>query len=179
MRVELGEDTVSKIFKNSGNNDIRYRREKKSLQRLSGSCYFPRLIAFDNSTKSLKMSRLPGSQPDRLSKCQVNLLRKMVARLHSAGVARHAIPIRDLLCSYDDDLYMVDFERVTLRYFKFSPVWLIAKCVSNYHLYRLVQAHQPELLSETEKQWFLRLHKIRKFLQKIKPIKSRVKSLTH
>lgn len=177
MKVEIGEDIVSKTFKKWSNNNKRYQREKTSLQRLSDLSHFPQLIAFDNKKQNLKMTRLPGNQPERLSEIQIKLLRKIVKNMLKAGVARHAIPIRDLVSSNDQELGMVDFERVTLRQFRLSPIWLIAVKVSNYHLFRLVQKHQPHLLSESEKHFVLKINKIRDVLQKIKPIKDKLKSL--
>ena len=177
MKVEIGENIVSKTFKKVGNYNRRYKREKTSLQRLSNAPLFPKLVSFDDKRKNLKMSRLQGSQPESLSENQIELLRQMVKSMHHAGVARHAIPIRDLLSSNDKELGMVDFERVTLKRFSLSPIWLIAKKVSDYHLCRLVQEHQPHLLSESEKIFFKKTNKIRSTLQKIKPIKNKLKSL--
>lgn len=177
MKVEIGENTVSKTFKKTGYYNKRYNREKLSLQRLSDSSLFPQLISFDDKKKIIKMRRLPGYQPDGLSEKQIELLREMVNSMLHAGVARHAIPIRDLLSNNDQELGMVDFERVTLKRFSFSPVWLIAKQVSNYHLCRLVQKYQPHLLSKSEENFLKKINKIRGILQKIKPIKNKLKSL--
>ncbi|MCC4832418.1 hypothetical protein LMH66_07210 [Shewanella sp. 10N.7] len=177
MKVEIRENIVSKTFKKVGNYSKRYTREKTSLQRLSESSLFPKLVSFDDKTNNIKMSRIPGSQPESLSENQIDLLRQMVKSMHDAGVARHAIPIRDLLSSNDKELGMVDFERVTLKRFSFSPIWLIAKKVSNYHLCRLMKEHQSHLLSESEQIFLEKINKIRNTLQKIKHIKSKLKSL--
>jgi hypothetical protein len=177
MRVEISSTTVSKTFKRTANANTRYQREIESLKRLSSLPHFPNLISFDDTKKDIKMSRLSGTQPKNLSQIQIELLRKMVVDMHEKGVARHAIPIRDLLSPNEHELGMVDFERVTLRSFRLSPIWLIAKKVSNYHLFRLIHTHQPQMLSEAEKRLFLKLHKFRKTLQLIKPLKNRLKLL--
>ncbi len=174
MKVEIGEDVVSKFFKETGNANKRYQREKESLLRLSGSFGFPKLISFDDDKKILKMSRLPGGKPENLSEIQINLLRKMVNEMHQVGVTRHAIPIRDLLSNNSEELGMVDFERVTLRRFGLSPIWLVAKKVSNYHLYRLIQKFQPNLLSESERRFLNKMNELRNMLQKLKPLKNKI-----
>jgi len=156
-------------------NKKRYKREKTSLQRLSSFHYFPKPILFEDKNNKITMSRLPGDHPETLSKKQIEILRRMVISMHNKGVARHAIPIRDLLCNNDQELYMVDFERVTLRYTPFSPIWCIAKKVTNFHLYRLIQDHQTQMLTASEKRILLKTNQVRSVLQKIKPFKEFVK----
>jgi len=175
-RVQIGKDTVTKTFIKKGSH-TRFQREVKSLQRLRGSDYFPNLIAFDSEEKSIKMNPLPGIQPKKLTASQINILRGMVDYMHNAGVARHAMPIRDLLCSDDQDLGMVDFERVTLRHARLSPMWIVAKKVSYYHLYRTIQQHQPSLLSDDERKLVFRINRIRHCLQKLRPVKEKFKTL--
>jgi len=171
MRVEIGKEVVSKLFKPTRNSNLRYNREKKSLQRLSGLNHFPQLIEFNDKTKLIKMTALPGDRPDNLSEIQVELLRTMFEDMLAMGVARHALPIRDLLSTNDQQLEMVDFERVTIKHFQYSIIWFIAKRVSYYHLYRLINQYQPQLLSEPERQFLSKVDKIRTVLQVIKPLR--------
>ena len=178
MRVEIGKEVVSKIFKPTRNSSLRYNREKKSLQRLSGLAHFPRLISFNDKTKLIKMSSLPGTRPEKLSEQQIELLRTMMTDMLAMGVARHALPIRDLLAEDEQKLEMVDFERVTIKHFQYSIIWLIAKKVSYYHLYRLIHQYQPQLLSESEKQFLSKVDKIRTVLQVIKPLRHPVRLLS-
>lgn len=36
---------------------------------------------------------------------------------------RHSLPIRDLLSDNEQDIFMVDFERTTIRLFHCFPAW--------------------------------------------------------
>ncbi len=179
MKVELYENYVYKIFKKKQNSrhSTRYYREKKALKLLSQYSYFPILLDFDDDKHILKISRLKGKQIQTLSIHQVNLLRDMVEKMLQTGVARHALPIRDFVAPDEHNLGMVDFERITFRNFSLSPFWLIAKKVTYYHLCRQIYQHQPQLLSESEKKYYLKVEQIRSLLQKLKPLRKKFKSL--
>lgn len=176
MLVVIEPSSVIKKFKKQKDYIRRYSREKIALQRLKGFDYFPELLSFDHADTSLKMSRLKGSQPQSLSVEQVVMLRKMVSNMLARGVSRHAMPIRDLLADNDKELGMVDFERTTLRGVKWSPIWWIAKKVSNYHLYRIINTYQPQELTEKEQQSLAKIDNIRTSLVKVKRLKNKIKS---
>jgi len=99
MYVKVGDDTVTKTFKKARNSKIRYGREKRAFECFKGLEGFPQLISFDDETFTLVMSRLPGEMPTSLDEDQVIQLRRLVEEMLAQGVARHAIPVRDLLLS--------------------------------------------------------------------------------
>ncbi|PIE61232.1 MAG: hypothetical protein CSA29_04315 [Desulfobacterales bacterium] len=181
VEVDVDEGVVYKTFKkkNQASSYTMYHREKKALILLSDSTYFPNLLDFDDNKQTIKMSQLVGSHIETFSIHQIKILRDMVEKMLQAGVARHALPIRDFVAPPHDkySLGMVDFERVTFRIFALSPFWLIAKKVTYYHLYRLIYQYHPHLLSKTEKDFYLIFENIRSVLQKLKPLRKKLKSI--
>jgi len=177
MLVVIEPNCVVKTFKKEKDYKKRYLREKTALQRLKGYEYFPELLSFDRKNTSLKMTRLKGCQPESLSVEQVVMLREMVSNMLERGVSRHAMPIRDLLANNNKELGMVDFERITLRGAKWSPIWWVAKKVSNYHLYRIINTYQPQELTDEEVKSLTKIDNIRSHLIKIKRLKSKLKKL--
>ncbi|MBR9729029.1 hypothetical protein ACFOD0_14160 [Shewanella intestini] len=175
MRVELSHFSVTKQFKKVGNSLARYHLEKKALQRLAHQKFFPEIIQLDDESNVIEMSRIPGQQPDSLSVEHVNTLRKMIDTMINKGVARHAIPIRDLLVD-GDNIGMVDFERVTLRHLKYSPIWYVAEKVTYYHLYRLIQKYQPQALTPSEMKVLDMFNNARARLQPIRHFITAVKT---
>ncbi len=144
---------------------------------MSNLNHVPKLINLDNERFSLRMNRLAGKTPSTLSLNNVKQLRDIVQGMIESGVARHAIPIRDLLVSENDQLGMVDFERVSLRTWKFSPFWLIACIVTKYHMYRLIGTYQPQCLSKQESRFLLYIHSIRTVLQPLKVAESAIRKI--
>ncbi|WP_076539969.1 hypothetical protein [Shewanella sp. UCD-KL21] len=177
MKVVIEASSVIKTFKKVKDYNRRYSREKIALQRLTGLDNFPKLLHFDDKNTTLTMSRLKGTAPETLSVEQTMILRSIFSNMLAQGVARHAMPIRDLLAENDQELAMVDFERVTLRSFEWSPIWLIAKKVSNYNLYRLIRTYQPLQLSEQEQVYLAKADTIRDYLMKLKPLKVKLKNM--
>ncbi|MDO6619506.1 MULTISPECIES: hypothetical protein [unclassified Shewanella] len=177
MNVVIEASSVIKTFKKVKDYKKRYFREKIALQRLIGLDNFPKLLHFDDENTTLTMSRLKGTAPETLSVKQIILLREMVANMLAQGVARHAMPVRDLLADSDENLGMVDFERITFRSFEWSPIWLIAKKVSHYHLYRLIRTYQPQQLTEQEYAFLAKTDTIRDYLMKLKPLKLKLKNM--
>ena len=175
MRVEIRPDTVTKMFKAIGGGARRYRLEKLALQRLEGLRSFPKIIKTDDSNLVLVMSRLPGKQPDSLDEHQTGQLRSLLISMLDRGVARHAIPLRDLLLSDTGRLSMVDFERVTLRTFAQSPVWKVASLVCKYHVLRHIRCHQPHTLSQKEHWIVNHIDSIRHRFAILKPFRQRLK----
>ncbi|MCQ1061171.1 hypothetical protein LRP52_45335 [Photobacterium sp. ZSDE20] len=174
MHVSIGEKEVIKTFKKRPGYKKRFKREKKALQRLKGVDGFPQLISHRNST--VVMSRVAGGNQDQLSTQSLKELRKLVDNMLEAGVARHAIPERDLLID-NNKVSMVDFERVTLRRHRLSPGWLLAKKVTKFHLFRLISNHNRELLSESEKKELDTFTNVRSKLQKLKKVRTSVRKV--
>lgn len=151
MLVRIGPEEVSKTFKKTRKAETRYLIEKKAFEYLRGLEGFPQLLSVCDKTMTLKMSRLPGCRPESLGETQIVQLRLLIKKMLERGVARHAIPIRDLLVSEEGKVSLVDFERVTFRSFEYSPVWIIAKIVTKYHLYRLADNHHPGMLTGSQR----------------------------
>lgn len=169
MKVEIRDEKVIKIFKDYPSSTKRFLKEKEALKRLSGVSGFPQLISTEN--KKIVMTRLGGENKAQLSDQALLNLRKLVMRMLEVGVARHALPERDLLID-GDRVSMVDFERVTLRSFEWSPLWIAAKKVTIFNLLRFISNHNPDLLSADEKKKLHSLTIARARLQKLKKIRS-------
>lgn len=169
MYVSIGDKEVTKTFKKRPRYKKRFTREKKALQRLKGLEGFPQLISYHDCT--VVMSRVTGINQEQLSSQNLKALRLLVENMLEAGVARHAIPERDLLIDANK-VSMVDFERVTLRRHRFSPDWLFAKKVTRFHLLRLINNHDSQLLTEHEKKELKTFTDVRSKLQKLKKIRT-------
>ena len=146
MLLEISDDVVTKFFKPSSGYKNRYRQEKEALLRMEHVDNVPRLIKAKDLNTTLFMSRLPGRSVTELSEINLSDLTKIVTQMLAAGVARHSMPIRDILVDEQGLLSLVDFERSTLRYQTWRPDWIIAKKVTQYHLSRLISEHQPQLI---------------------------------
>lgn len=174
MHVSIGEKEVIKTFKKRPGYKKRFKREKKALQRLKGIDGFPQIISHRNST--VVMSRVAGDNKEQLSNQSLKEIRVLVDNMLEAGVARHAIPERDLLID-DDKVSMVDFERITLRRHRLSPSWLFAKKVTKFHLFRLISNHNSQLLTDDEKKELETFTAVRNKLQKLKKVRSSVRKV--
>ncbi|MGR5062376.1 hypothetical protein [Photobacterium sp. DNB22_13_2] len=174
MHVSIGEKEVIKTFKKRPGYKKRFKREKKALQRLKGVDGFPQIISHRNST--VVMSRVAGGNQEQLSNQSLKELRVLVNNMLEAGVARHAIPERDLLID-DNKVSMVDFERITLRSHRLSPGWLFAKKVTKFHLLRLISNHNSQLLTDDEKKELETFTNVRSKLQKLKKIRSSIRQV--
>ncbi|MCG9702696.1 hypothetical protein L1D19_21755 [Vibrio natriegens] len=151
MRVEIDNASVRKTFKPSSNQKKRYKNEKLALLRLKGSLGFPQLLLVDNHTSTLTMTRLNGQNLDILSASVLNNLKILINNMLDAGVSKHSLPVRDILVTEEHNVSVVDFERVTLRRYRWSPIWLIAKEVTYFHLLRLIDQHKSTLLTDSER----------------------------
>ncbi|MCK7596495.1 hypothetical protein M0G74_04320 [Microbulbifer sp. CAU 1566] len=151
--LKVGTDSVTKYFKERRGMQRRYLTEKAALSRLKGIAGVPELIRSADASHLLEMSRLPGSSVTALNERNLQGLATIVEKMLSAGVARHSLPIRDVLVDAEGNVGLVDFERATLRSRIWRPDWAIAKAVTRYHLYRLISEHQPQLLKP--EQWRL------------------------
>lgn len=146
MLLKIYPNSVTKLFKVKNHSYRRYSIEKEALQRLQHVAGTPSLLTFDDNNDLIEMSRLPGKTPKVLNEQQVKTLINIVNEMLNAGVARHAMPIRDVVVD-EDKVGLVDFERSTLRKGRWRIDWFVAKKVSRYHLYRLIFQNQPQLLS--------------------------------
>jgi hypothetical protein len=112
------------------------------------------------------MSCLPGNMPVFLKAGELTAIREIIYSTLQRGVARHSLPIRDILSSGKGEVGIVDFERVSLKK-PYDPItWFVAKRVTLFHLNRLIFEHQPHLLSPNERFAVSSGFKIRKFFRK-------------
>ncbi|WP_066960979.1 hypothetical protein [Microbulbifer sp. Q7] len=151
--LKIGTESVAKYYKQRPGVKRRYRVEKLALQRMRGIAGIPRLIRSVDTSRLLEMSRLPGTSATALSEGNLRDLAALVEKMLAAGVARHSLPLRDILVDTHGNVGLVDFERSTLRPRLWRPDWSIAKAVTRYHLYRLFAEQQPQLLNP--QQWRL------------------------
>ena len=148
MLLTIDDSKVVKCFKvESNSSERRYLREKKALEMLVHVPNTPRLIHYEDSQNKIEMTRLPGQSVDALSVSHLWQLTTIVNNMLRHGIARHSLPIRDIVVDVSNQVGLVDFERVTFRHWRLSPIWLIAKQVSRYHLYRLISQYQPQILT--------------------------------
>ncbi|WP_299688976.1 hypothetical protein [uncultured Vibrio sp.] len=176
MRVEIHDDVVIKTFKKGRNSQQRYTREKRALNLLLEKKGFPQVSECNDDLLQIVMSRLSGKRPETLTESQVYQLRKLVHELNANGISRHAMPLRDFIVDEDGNLGMVDFERVSFRGFRYSPIWYAALKVNQYNLLRLIMAHQPQELTTSESELFKKLLWLRNNLTKLKPLKNSVRN---
>lgn len=105
------------------------------------------------------MTKLNGQNLDILSVSALNNLKKLINNMLDAGVSKHSLPVRYILITEENSVTLVDFERVTLRRYRWSPIWLIAKEVTYFHLLRLIDQHESTLLTDSEqKNWSFTHH---------------------
>jgi|GEM_PF-1002916 len=172
MLLEIGDEVVTKLFKPSSGYKSRYRQEKEALLRMEQVDNVPRLIKSEDQKTTLFMSRLPGRSVTELSETNLSDLTNIVTQMLAAGVARHSMPVRDILVDEQGLLSLVDFERSTLRYQTWRPDWIIAKKVTQYHLSRLISQHQPQLLSSQQQRQLDNTNKVRAFLRIFKRMRT-------
>ena len=127
------------------------KEKKESLIRMQDVKGTPNLVDYQDDRCVLVMSRLPGSMPETLSEDNLLKLIDIVNQMIASGVARHSMPIRDVLVSDSGEVSLVDFERSTLRSSFWRLDWYIAIKVTHYHLYRLIYQFAPHLLTPTSK----------------------------
>ncbi|RLV59251.1 hypothetical protein D5018_12940 [Parashewanella curva] len=168
MYVEINQHNVIKRFLPQRDSLKRFKLEIYALKQLVDFKRVPKLINVNKNEMSFEMSRLPGIKPTCLSQSHIKQLKGIVNQLLSHGIARHALPLRDLLVDEKGKLYMVDFERITICRFKFSPVWLIAKAVTHSHVLRLIGQFQPQMLTRFQKIELISLLGLRQIFQIIK-----------
>ena len=150
MYVEIHPDRVIKQFKSAKGYKKRYSNEKEALIRLAVIEAIPNITHFDDGVLMLVTTRCEGTEPDILDNQALLKIHTTIEQCLQLGVARHSLPERDLLLCEDGKISIVDFERVTLRRWKYSPLWLLASWVVRFNLYRLLHRHNPDVLSARE-----------------------------
>ena len=167
MRVEVGSVRVVKKFKNRRDAKKRYVREKTSLQLLSELDGTPDLLDFNDEKNILVMNRLSGESTTTYSEENIRCLTYIIEQCLSLGVAPHTLHDRDILVDASG-VSLVDFERVSIRTFKYSPIWKIAKLVPRFHLYRLIYNNHPILLTSSQVKFLNLGNSIRRLLTPMK-----------
>jgi hypothetical protein len=169
-------NNVMKTFKEVRGFKKRYRAEKAALTRLNGITGVPILIDFNDDCYSLRMSCLPGKTPVFLQPHELAGIKEIISASLIRGVARHSLPIRDILSTGNGQVAIVDFERISLKK-NYDPfTWFIAKRVTLFHLNRLIFEYQPHLLSPNEKFAVSFGFKIQKFFRKYMRIRDLIRN---
>ena len=151
MLVTVCDDFVMKEFKPVPGFKKRFSTEKEALRLLRGVNGIPTLILHSDKDHYLKISRLNGENCEQFSDNALIQLRNIVGETIKRGVARHSLPIRDILVDKDDIVSIVDFERATLKNRSFFPFWLAATLVTKFHMIRFIYNQNPKLLSASER----------------------------
>lgn len=175
MRLEINATDVSKLFKPGSGAKQRYRREKEALLRMQQVNHVPRLLSFDDAHTKLIMSRMPGGSVKSLSEQNLTDLSEIVTQMLAAGVARHSMPIRDILLDDAGLLSLVDFERSTLCDQSWRPDWVVAKKVTHYHLTRLIAEHQPQMLTLEQQNNLDKAKKLKEIFNVFKRIRNYIR----
>lgn len=175
--VFLCGSVVRKTYHSGRHAYQRFRKEYRALNRLEPVKSIPRILEFDVSNRVLVMQRIDGiplSQAEFVTPDFLWQLQVLVDAVIAAGVARHALPLRDILVQPDGTPALVDFERCTLKLVNFGPCWNIAKFVTRLHFLRVVKTYHPENLSNKEKT-FLRVgDKVERLHKAFRKIKDRM-----
>ena len=176
MRVSIYETVVVKKFKQHRGYKKRYANEKKALQLLEAVDGIPKVIAYSDSDHALTISRLKGTNRERIPDNSLLKLRKMMDKTIELGVARHSLPPRDILVDEDENVGVVDFERVSIRKYALSPIWLIAKQVSKFRVIKLIYQHNLQVLTDEELRIFRSRQIIQRRFDKYRVIRDKVRN---
>jgi hypothetical protein len=155
-RVTVFADHVEKVFHSGRGTARKARREVAALHALQGLKGVPSILAVGPDRRSVTMSRLHGmplSECERVGEGTLVSLRLLVEQMLERGVARHSLPLRDVIVLSDGSAGLVDFERSTRRLFPLDPTWLMARAVTRFQMRRLVYEFAPELLTPNERRW--------------------------
>ena len=151
MVVTIGDEFVLKEFKPVPGAKKRYYTEKEALHLIRGVHGVPKLVSYSDKDYHLKISRLNGEGCEKFSDSALMQIRHIIEETIKRGVARHSLPLRDILVDKDDNVSIVDFERATLKNGSFSLFWFASTLVTKFHLCRLINNQNPELLSVKER----------------------------
>ena len=177
IHVTIRPEYVLKVFKKCPGYKSRYKKEKQALMRLSDIQGIPQLISYSDEHVSLKISRLPGCSPKRMSDKSLLQLKSLVNHMLKQGIARHSLPIRDILIDEHDNVGLVDFERTTIKSRLTLPIWHLAHRIARFHLYRLIHSHNSRLLSIEEKCELEQGLKFRARFARLRHIRDQVRQL--
>lgn len=172
--VRIEADRVCKRYFEYAKSLRHWRRERDALALLAGIDGVPELLEAREDERVLIMSRIPGVQLSRdlpVPDTAWQGLRQLVADILARGVARHSLPVRDLVLRPDGSLGMVDFERVVLQGSRSKPIWLVACMVTRFNLTRLIAECAPHLLTERERRhlgWGLALRNALRRLRRVR-----------
>ncbi len=150
MIVTLNKDSVFKHFKISYGFKKRFETEKKALQLLHDIEGIPKLIKFSDRTYYLEMTRVEGENVKLFSEDTLRALKSKMNKTIQYGVARHALPLRDVLVNAKGEVGIVDFERATIRQNTTWLIWLVAVWVTKFHTYRFIYRYNKVLLTKGE-----------------------------
>lgn len=176
--VDIRGSEVEKRFHRVRKGLRRFDLEVEALQRMAGVAGIPVLLEHSREDQRLLMSRLPGvdlkhsAQPPDSAFVS---LRRVVAEMLERGVARHAIPARDVIVQPDGTAGLVDFERITLRWSRWGLIWWFACRITHFHLVRLIAKFAPHLLTPAEQRRFAWQWRIRNFFRGFIKLKSRLR----
>lgn len=176
MKVERNDDHIIKTFKPVHGFQKRYQAEKAALKLLNDIEGIPKILEVCDEVPSIKMTLLPGKEVNELSMEQAREVKRIISAGIESGVARHSLPLRDILGNGSGKVGIVDFERVTIRD-KSDPVtWHVARKVAFFHLARLLYEHQPSLLSKKDKMAVTTGFKVRSVFKKYMIIRDAVRN---
>lgn len=164
-QIEIDSDRVRKQFFGGPGRALRFRREVEALRRLSVLDEVPMLISYSPDRFWLITERIPGVPLDQAAVIPdglFNHLSSLIDRMLRCGVARHSLPARDVIVRPDGHAGLVDFERCTLRRWRWSPIWWIACKVTRFNLLRLIHDCAPHLLTPGERRRLHRQYQLRK-----------------
>jgi len=150
MSVELNDDFVLKTFKPVYGFKKRFETEKQALILLEGTKGVPQLLSFSDEEHFLKISRLNGKSRMQYSDKTLKQLKFIINETIRKGVARHSLPLRDILVDEKDNTGVVDFERATLKKNCFFIFWYAATLVTRFHLIRFIYDQNSKLLTYSE-----------------------------
>lgn len=151
MSVILHDDYVMKEFKPVHGFKKRFFTEKKALQFMADVEGVPKLLDYSDKEYFLKISRLAGDNREEFSDNALSELRSIIENTINSGVARHSLPIRDILVDENDKVGVVDFERATLKNDSIGPFWYASKLVTKFHMIRFIYFQNPKMLSGSER----------------------------
>ncbi|GAA5237035.1 hypothetical protein GCM10025795_53000 [Verticiella sediminum] len=162
--MEITPDRVVKVFSQGAHKSSRFHHELEALRRLRGVDGIPVLLSYAPTGRRITTARLPGTSLDvaqAVPDAVFLRLRVLVEDMLYCGVARHSLPARDIIVRPDGTVSVVDFERCTLRRWRFGPIWRISCRVARFNLLRLIEAHAPHLLTPQEQTTLRRQHRWR------------------
>ena len=150
MKVEINSDSVTKNFKPSFGYKKRYQTEKKALNLLQDIERIPKILSFSDDSVSITMTKIDGENATHFSDQTLRDLKTKMLSTIEHGVARHSLPVRDLLVDTNQNIGIVDFERASIKEDTPNIIWKVATLVTRFHTYRFIYRHNPNVLEPNE-----------------------------